>query len=105
MENYTQEERYLKAKDRIKQLKTFYIHLGVYIIFNSSFLALIYSGYDIKINFWQPGSFFMPSGWGLGLAIHALIVFIPNLSIFKHWEKKKLNQFINEEQQTNNQWE
>lgn len=105
MEGYSQEERYLKAKERIKKLKGFYIHLSVYIIVNTVLLMLIYSGYNIKINFWQLGSFFTPLGWGVGLAIHALVVFGPNLSFLKRWEEKKLDQFINEEQHNNNQWE
>ncbi len=105
MEDYTQEERYLKAKEQVKKLKEFYIHLSVYIIINVGLLLLIYSGYEIKINFWNFGTFFTPLGWGLGLAIHAIIVFGPNLSFIKHWENEKLNQFIKEEQQNNNQWE
>ncbi len=105
MENYTQEERYLKAKERVKKLKGFYTHLSVYIIVNTALLLLIYSGYDIKINFWKLGSFYTPLGWGIGLAIHALIVFGPNSVFLKRWEEKKLDQFIKEEQQNNNQWE
>ncbi|HBK71581.1 MAG TPA: hypothetical protein DDZ39_08010 [Flavobacteriaceae bacterium] len=106
MEDYTQEKRYLKAKEQVKKLKEFYIHLSVYIIINVGLLLLIYSGYDVKRNFWNYGSFFTPLGWGLGLAIHAIVVFGPNLAFIKHWENRKLNQFINEEKQNNNkQWE
>ncbi len=105
MESYSQEERYLKATKRIKKLKEFYIHLSVYIIFNTASLMLIYTGYDVKINFWRVGPFVTPFWWGLGLAVHALIVFGPHLSFLKHWEEKKLDQFIKEEEQQNNQWE
>jgi uncharacterized membrane protein YhaH (DUF805 family) len=105
MEDYIQEERYLKAKERVKRLKSFYIHLSVYIIVNMVLLLLIYNGYEVKTNFWHLGSFFTPLGWGIGLAIHALIVFGPNLSFLRSWERKKLDQFIEEEQSNNNQWE
>ncbi len=106
MEDFTQEERYIKAKERVKKLKEFYTHLSVYIIVNTVLLLLIYSGYELKINFWQLDSFFTPLGWGIGLAIHALVVFGPNLSFLKNWEREKLDQFIKEEEQNNtNQWE
>ncbi len=105
MEDYSQEDRYLKAKERVKKLKSFYIHLSVYVVINTASLLLIYSGYDNKIDFWQLGSFFTPLGWGIGLTIHALIVFGPNLSFLRSWERKKLDQFIEEEEQNNNQWE
>jgi len=105
MENYTEDELYIKAKERIKKLKDFYMHLSVYIIFNTATLLLFYSGYDLKINFWRFGTFATPFWWGLGLAIHALIVFLPNMAFLKRWEEKKLNQFMKEEQQQNNQWE
>lgn len=105
MEDYIQEERYIKAKERVNKLKSFYIHLSVYVIINITMLLLIYSGYDNKIDFWHVGSFFTPLGWGVGLAIHALIVFGPNLLFLRSWERKKLDQFIAEEQGNNNQWE
>jgi len=106
MEDYNKEERYLIAKEQVNKLKAFYIHLSVYIIVNIVLLILIYNGYNVKRNFWNLGSFITPLGWGLGLAIHAIVVFGPNLSFIKRWEKEKLNQFIKEDQLNDtNQWE
>lgn len=99
------EERYLKAKERVTKIKGFYTHLSVYIIVNTVLLVLIYVGYGNKTDFWTIKSFYTPLGWGIGLLVHALVVFGPGALFVKRWEEKKLDQFIKEDQQGNNQWE
>lgn len=104
MENYIQEEHYLRAKKRVEKIKGFYTHLVVYVVINCLILFFIFKGYDGKLSFWNLGSFSTVLGWGVGLAIHGMVVFGPNLMFGKQWEKKKMNQFIKEEEQYG-QWE
>jgi len=105
MEEYSQEERYLRAKKRVEKIKGFYSHLVAYVIINVALLILIFKGYNIKVNFWNLGTFSTAIGWGIGLAIHGMVVFGPNIFFGKDWEERKLQEFMKEEESKRNKWE
>ena len=59
------------AKRRVIAKRTFWLHLGLFVLVNASLLvvwAITGNGY-----FW-PG--WVIGGWGVGLAIHAAIAFV-----------------------------
>ena len=66
----TEEERYLQARQRVKEKKKFYTHLSTY---------LVMSGFFFLLNFvTSPGNwwFYWPMlGWGIGVGIQYLKVF------------------------------
>lgn len=66
--------RYTKAKERAEQIQGLLVHLTVYVVVNAGLFtidALTGGGW------W----FFWPLlGWGIGLAVHAMTVFIPVFS-------------------------
>ncbi|MBL4642586.1 MAG: 2TM domain-containing protein [Flavobacteriaceae bacterium] len=99
MDSITKEERYLRAKKRITELKEFYIHLSVYIIVN-----LFLSGAQIVDGVTEAKSFteiFSDMGmygvwfmWGIGLCFHALKVFGSHSLLGKNWEAQKIKELM-----------
>ena len=101
MENYN-EEKYKRAKKRVKDEKDFYTHLTVYITINLILiiinLGVFQSGFtDIKIPKWP--MFTTPFFWGIGLLFHGLHVFQYKSRIFKDWEERKIKEFMEKEEE------
>ena len=99
MDNYN-EEKYKKAKKRVKEVKDFYTHLVVYITINLILiiinLGVFQSGFtDIKIPKWP--MFTTPFFWGIGLFFHWLNVFKGSFKFFKDWENRKIKEFMDRE--------
>jgi hypothetical protein len=105
MKNYKEEDRYFRAKKKVKNIKGFYIHAFVYVIVNTVLLLLIYSAYTNKSEFINLGTFSTAIGWGIGLALHAFGVFGRDLFFGADWEEKKLQQFMKEEESSSHKWE
>lgn len=88
----TKEERYLKAKKRVKDIKGFYIHLGINI-----FSILIIVTVNLKFS---PGfHWFWFAVFGIVIAqlIHAIVVFgFPQFGLDRDWEAKKIEEIMNE---------
>jgi ABC-type protease/lipase transport system fused ATPase/permease subunit len=95
---YEEEERYLRAKKRVKDIKDFYIVLIVYLV--SNLIALF-------VNLmWSPGflwSLFSIFGWGIVLVFHGMKVFNFFSFLGKDWEEKKLIEFM-ENEKIKNKW-
>lgn len=89
-----QEEAYLKAKERVTAIKTFYANLTSYciVIPSMAIINILAGGFKW---FWFP-----MLGWGMGVTFHAIEAF----GVFKNWEEKKLNQILNKETKTNTKW-
>ncbi|MDR2967338.1 MAG: 2TM domain-containing protein [Methanobacteriaceae archaeon] len=92
MDNHD-DEKYKRAKKRLKEIKGFYIHLFVYIVINI-FLFIINTVST-------PGAwwFLFPLlFWGIGLLFHFLRVFVFENKIFgKEWEEKKIKEYMDDE--------
>ena len=100
MESKKQEELYLRAKHRVERVRGFYIHMAIYIVIN---LALIFGLMELwnldnwSTKFWSLQRFSTAIVWGVGLFIHGVMVFkVPKFFGYE-WEKRKLEQFMNEE--------
>jgi hypothetical protein len=93
--NEDQDPRYQKAKERVEELKGFYVHLATYLIINFGiFLINILTNRD---NLW----FYWPLiGWGVGLAIHAFVVFGFEGPFGRHWEERKIRQLMDQDSGT-----
>lgn len=83
-------DRYEIARKRVEELKGLYIHLAVYITVNLGlFIIDAVQGGD----WW----FFWPVlGWGIGLFAHAVAVFFETGSIMTGWEKRKIEQYVDQ---------
>ena len=93
------DDRYVKARKRLDELKAFYGSLGSYCIV-IPFLIFIwyrYSSYTIQW-FWFP-----MIGWGLSLCIQAYRVFVNDGVFGAKWEERKIQEYMKKEEE-NNRW-
>jgi two-component system, LytTR family, sensor kinase len=92
------DDGYLRARSHVEELKGFYYSLISYILVIP---FLIFVNYKTS---WGFQWFWFPMfGWGLGLAIHAFRVFVNNGAFGRNWEKRKIEEFMQQEEQ-NNRW-
>ena len=100
MDNFNKESKYMRAKERVEIIKKFYSNLLSYIVF-ICFLA----GLNYYTNQWRsPWFLWAAFGWGIGIIFHAVKAFnwVPFMN--KDWENRKIKEFMDEENNTNNQW-
>jgi hypothetical protein len=88
-ETVEEDERLRHAKERVEEIKGFYIHLGVYVIINAALFAINMITNPDALWFYWP-----MIGWGIGLAIH-LFAFLAEGRLFgPEWEKKKIRELM-----------
>lgn len=83
-----EDQRYERAKKRVEELKSYYIHLTAYISVNSMLIIInmVTSPEDI----W----FIFPLlGWGIGLTIHTIVTILGGKS-GSSWEDKKIKKLM-----------
>lgn len=87
------DDSYLRARNHVEELKGFYYSLISY-IFVIPFLAFV----NYKTS-WHFQWFWFPMfGWGIGLAIQAFRVFINDGAFGRNWEKRKIEEFMKQEE-------
>jgi hypothetical protein len=99
-ENYTEEQKYLRAKKKIKSIKGFYVHLTVYLLVNAFLLitrALSGGGWEV---FWEFNSYSTILFWGIGLAFHGFGVFGMDFILGKSWEDRKIKELMDKDKRT-----
>lgn len=92
---YTEEEKYMRAKKRVDDLKGFYSNLVSYclVIPFLIFINLMTSpGYHW---FWFP-----MFGWGIGICFHAFGVFGYKIGLGKEWEERKIRELMDNDNST-----
>lgn len=94
--DFSEEDRYLRAKKRLNQIKGFYWHLFWYIIINVMIGVVIYKNLEPgqTLNFWNMSTAFF---WGIGLVAHWAAVFGRNLLFSKSWEERKIREFMDKD--------
>ena len=92
----TEYERYQKAKKRVQEIKGFYSHLASYILV---MIVLIF----VNLRYTPQYLWFIWTliGWGIGLLVHAIMVFNIFTFMGKDWEEKKIKEFMDEEKSRN----
>ncbi len=88
---YLEDKKYLRIKERVKAIKEFYIHFSIYLIMIPFFIWINW----ISTSF--PWAIFPIVGWGIGVAGHAMEAFNYNPILGKNWEKRKIEQFMRED--------
>ncbi len=88
---------YVTAHKRVEELKGFYYSLISY-VFVIPFLIFIWYTFSRHTIQW----FWFPMfGWGLGLAIQAYRVFVDNGAFGASWEKRKIEEYMRKEDESN----
>ncbi|UJH67759.1 2TM domain-containing protein [Allomuricauda sp. SCSIO 65647] len=96
MQQLDKESRYIKAKERVEELKKFYANLWSYILVISA-LGLI----NYLTNEWRYMWFLWAAfGWGIGVLFHAINTFRLNPFFGKDWEERKIREFMEEDEKT-----
>lgn len=86
----SQDPIYIRAKKRVKAIKSFYINLTCYCIIIPT-LAVV--NLILTPDFlWF---LFSMLGWGIGLLFHGMDAFGYNPFLGKNWEERKIREIIN----------
>jgi len=84
-----EDEKYIKAKKRVEEIKGFYTHLFVYIGVN---IVLLIINLVTSFGIWW---FYWPLlGWGIGVFFHAMSVFVFSKFPGKQWEERKIKEVM-----------
>ncbi|HIC31984.1 MAG TPA: histidine kinase [Flavobacteriaceae bacterium] len=88
-------DSYTRARQHVEELKGFYFSLAAYCIVIPSlyFIWHKFTPFTIQL-FWFP-----MFGWGFGLTVQAFRVFVNNGKFGRSWEKRKIEEFMREEEQ------
>ena len=102
METNELNEKYLKAKNRVGELKAFYKHAAIYLVINLFFIGRriyvdVAHGDSIISAILDTSNYRFFFWWGVALAIHGARVYRFNF-FSKEWEERK----IKEEMQKHN---
>ena len=84
-----EEEKYKRARRRVKELKGFYSHLIVYLVVNI-FLAVL-NFIVLPDHLWF---YWVAFGWGIGVIINAVSVFGGGGFLGHEWEEKKMKELM-----------
>lgn len=100
----SQEEiKYNEALKRVKKIKSFYTHAGVYVVVNAMLLILKYQKLEPGESFFQFENFSTILFWGIGLVAHGLSVFLPTWFLGNDWEERKIKELMDKEK--GDKWE
>lgn len=84
--------RLRRAQERVKAIRGFYIHLGIYLIVNLGIFALNWA--LVAVN--GPGQswfFYWPLlGWGIAVLINGFVVFGADRFLGTDWEERKIRE-------------
>ena len=90
------DEKYAKAKERVKELKGFYSNLVTYITINV--ILIIINLVTNPGNLWF---YWVTIFWGIGILIHASKIFIiKGKFLGEEWEEKKIKEIMEKEEKS-----
>ena len=88
------ENKYLRAKERVDELKKFYGNLTSYVLVITGLAILNYytNGWSYMWFLWAA------FGWGIGLIFHGIGTFDLNPFFGKDWEKRKIKELMDKDE-------
>lgn len=87
----TNSERYERARRRMEEIRGFYVHLTIYLIFVPVFIFINYKTTSF------PWAIFPIVGWGIGVLGHAAEAFQYNIFFGKNWEERKIKRLLEDD--------
>lgn len=101
MENLDDKIYYDTAKTQVKKLKSFYIHLFIFIAVNCMILYGNYKYLNPGETIFQLRNFSTAFWWGIGLFAHGLNVFCFDFFLGKDWEERKIREIMERDYKSN----
>ena len=98
-----EEAKYHSALQRVKKIKGFYTHAMVFVVINTMIVILNIQNLDEGETYFQVKNFLTFFFWGIGLLVHGLSVFLPEMIFGQNWEERKIQELM--EKDKNNKWE
>ncbi|WP_298518377.1 2TM domain-containing protein [uncultured Kordia sp.] len=90
------DDKYIQARKHVEKLKEFYYNLLSYCLV-IPFLIFINLRFSPQFHwFWFP-----IFGWGIGLAFHAMSVYLEGGRFGRNWEERKIREFMEHEERKN----
>ncbi len=91
--NSNADAAYRKARSKVRQLIGLYIHATVFVVVNA-ILATV----NLLVTPAFLWFLFPLLGWGIGLFIHILVLYMPPLPFFgKEWRERKIQEILAKE--------
>lgn len=96
-QEFSKLEQYARAKKRVKKMKGFYSHVLVFVVINIMIVIINIQDLEPGESYFQYKNFFTLFFWGIGLAIHGLSVFLPDIILGENWEERKIKEYMDNE--------
>ena len=99
--NNLKEQKYLRAKKRVVELKKFYKHLVFYLLVNFFFISrriykdIVYNDVSFIEAIFDLDNYNFYFWWGIVLIIHGISVFGGSNFFSKEWEERKIKEYMN----------
>lgn len=101
--NFREQQQYIRAKKRVKDIKGFYVHFLVYVLVNIFISCVIMygimsNGVSFSRAFSNFGVWATWLFWGIGMFFHWLGVFgFRSIGLGKEWEERKIKELMDKE--------
>ncbi|MFC4817045.1 MULTISPECIES: 2TM domain-containing protein [unclassified Flavobacterium] len=92
-----EEAQYYEVAKRVKKIKGFYTHAGVYLMVNLMIVVINIQELDPGESYFQLHNFFTAFFWGLGLLTHGLSLFLPGWIFGADWEERKIKELMDKD--------
>lgn len=102
-----EEERYLRARKRVKQIQGFYWHLFWYLAITIFILVMVFSSFEDKEGVFQYLNFieYETTYWNIlwfwfPMVVWGIVVLIQGLYVFgfgSNWEERKIRELMNKD--------
>ncbi len=100
-----EEKNYIRAKKRVKSIKSFYSHLAIYLGVNLFLILLRIISDNGLEELWDWTTYNTAIFWGIGIIFHALNVFGMGFLLGSSWEEKKIEEIMNKDKEKTEFWE
>ncbi|WP_426476579.1 2TM domain-containing protein [Chryseobacterium sp. CBSDS_008] len=88
---------YQRARRQVERLRGFYGHLFAYVAVNAMIVVYNYISLKPGESYFQFKNFFTAIFWGIGLAAHAVTVFLPRVNFIRKWEDRKIKELMDKQ--------